>query len=77
MSTSIANQLFLAYMGRPADASWRDSTANVLNGGQPSVALQTAFYNAAVAEGVFAATDSNSSLVNKIFMQTFGFAAST
>jgi hypothetical protein len=77
MSTAIANQLFLAYMGRPADAQWRESTASLLNGGQPSVALQTAFYNAAVAEGVFALTDSASSLVNKIFLQTFGFGATT
>ena len=77
MSTAIANQLFLAYLGRPADAAWRTSTANLLNGSQPSVALQGAFYNAAVAEGVFSATDSSSTLVNKIFLQTFGFAAST
>jgi len=77
MSTAIANQLFLAYMGRPADAAWRASTASVLNSNQPSAALQTAFYNAAVSEGVFSSTDTLSSLVNKIFLQTFGFAATT
>jgi hypothetical protein len=77
MSVAIANQLFLAYLGRPADAQWRSATANLLNGNQPSVALQTSFYNAAVAEGVFSTTDSNSTLVNKIFLQTFGFAASS
>ena len=77
MSTAIANQLFLAYLGRPADVAWRTSTANLLNGSQPSAALQGAFYNAAVSEGVFSATDSSSTLVNKIFLQTFGFAAST
>jgi len=77
MSTAIANQLFLAYLGRPADSAWQSSTASLLNGSAPSAALQGAFYNAAVAEGVFSATDSNSTLVNKIFLQTFGFAAST
>jgi len=77
MSTAIANQLFLAYMGRPADAAWRASTATVLNSNQPSAALQTAFYNAALSEGVFSASDTMSSLVNKIFLQTFGFAANT
>jgi hypothetical protein len=77
MSTAIANQLVLAYLGRPADTAWRTSTANLLNGNQPSAALQGAFYNAAVSEGVFSTTDSNSALVNKIFLQTFGFGAST
>ena len=77
MSTAIANQLFLVYLGRPADTAWRTSTAELLNGNQPSVALQTAFYNASISEGVFSATDSSSMLVNKIFLQTFGFAAST
>ena len=77
MSNTIANQLFLAYMGRPADAAWRSSTANLLNGNQPSAALQTAFYNAAISEGVFATTDSNSTLVNKIFLNLFGVAATT
>jgi len=77
MSTAIANQLFLAYLGRPADSAWRTSTANLLNGNQPSAALQTAFYNSAISEGVFSATDSTSTLVNKIFLQTFGFGATT
>ena len=77
MSTAIANQLFLVYLGRPADTAWRTSTADLLNGSQPSAALQTAFYNAAISEGVFSATDSSSTLVNKIFLQTFGFGAST
>jgi S-layer protein len=77
MSVAIANQLFLAYLGRPADAQWRSSTANLLNGNQPSVALQTSFYSAAVAEGVFSTTDSNSTMVNKIFLQIFGFGASS
>ena len=77
MSNALANQLFLTYLGRPADAAWRSSTASLLNGNQPSAALQKAFYNAAVSEGVFASTDSNSTLVKKVFLQTFGFAAST
>jgi S-layer protein len=77
MSNAIANQLFLAYLGRPADTQWRNSTGNLLNGAAPSAALQTAFYNAAVSDGVFAATDSPSALVNKIFNQLFGFGAST
>jgi RTX calcium-binding nonapeptide repeat (4 copies) len=77
MSTAIANQMFLAYLGRPADSAWRTSTANLLNGNQPTAALQSAFYSAAVSEGVFSATDSTSTLVNKIFLQTFGFGAST
>jgi len=78
MSQAIADQLFLAYMGRAADTQWRSNTTNVVTaqGGNPSVALQQAFYATAVAEGVFSATDSNSVLVNKIFLQTFGFAAS-
>jgi len=79
MSQAIADQLFLAYMGRAADTQWRSNTTNVVTaqGGNPSVALQQAFYKVAVAEGVFSATDSPSVLVNKIFLQTFGFAAST
>jgi len=79
MSQAIADQLFLAYMGRAADTQWRSNTTNVVTaqGGNPSVALQQAFYATALSEGVFAATDSPSVLVNKIFLQTFGFAAST
>jgi hypothetical protein len=77
MSTAIANQMFLAFLGRPADAAWLSSTAALLNGNQPSTALQGAFYNAAISEGVFSATDSTSALVNKIFLQTFGFGANT
>jgi hypothetical protein len=77
MSNAIANQLFLAYLGRPADTQWRNTTGTLLNGAAPSAALQTAFYNAAVADGVFATTDSPSTLVNKIFNQIFGFGAST
>jgi hypothetical protein len=77
MSNAIANQLFLAYLGRPADTQWRNTTGTLLNSGPPSTALQTAFFNAAVADGVFATTDSPSVLVNKIFNQIFGFSAST
>ena len=42
MSTAIANQLFLAYLGRPADSAWQSSTASLLNGSAPSAALQGA-----------------------------------
>ena len=77
MSKDIANQLFLAYMGRPADAGWRTSTANLLNNAAPSVALQNAFYSAAVLEGVYSLNDSSATLVNKIFLNIFGFAART
>jgi len=78
MSQAIADQLFLAYMGRAADTQWRSNTATLVTAqnGFPSAALQQAFYTQAVAEGVFSVTDSNSVLVNKIFLQTFGFAAS-
>jgi hypothetical protein len=78
MSQAIADQLFLAYMGRAADTQWRSNTATLVTAqnGNPSAALQEAFYTQAVAEGVFSTTDSNSVLVNKIFLQTFGFAAS-
>jgi autotransporter-associated beta strand protein len=68
MSIAIANQMFLAYLGRPGDATWRASTATVLNGAPPSVALQNAMYSAAVLDGVFSLTDSSSQLVNKIFL---------
>jgi hypothetical protein len=77
MSAAIAQQLALVFMGRTLDSQWASATANLLNGGQPSVALQTAFYDAAVAEGVFNTTDSPSVLVNDIFQNVFGFAAST
>jgi hypothetical protein len=77
MSNAVANQLYLAYLGRPADTAWRSSTTAVLAGGAPSVALQNAFYSAAVLDGTFSLTDSSSSLVNKIFLNIFGFAAST
>lgn len=44
-STAIAQQLALVFMGRSLDTQWASATANLLNGSQPSVALQTAFYN--------------------------------
>jgi len=77
MSVAIAQQLALVFMGRALDSQWASSTANLLHGGQPSVALQTAFYNAAVAEGVFHTADSPSVLVNEIFHNIFGFSASS
>jgi len=77
MSVAIAQQLALVFMGRNLDSQWASSTANLLNGGQPSVALQTAFYNAAVSEGVFHTNDSPSVLVNEIFLNIFGFSASS
>jgi hypothetical protein len=78
MSKAVANQLFVAYLGRPADLAWQSSTTAVTDAMKdaPSAALQTAFYNAAVADGRFSASDSSSTLVNKIFLNTFGFAAS-
>lgn len=76
MSTAIANQLFLAYLGRAADVQWQSITGNTLNSAAPSVAMQTAFYNAAIADGRFAASDTPSVLVNKIFQNLFGFGAS-
>ena len=77
MSQPVADQLFLAYMGRPADMQWRSATSTFTTqmGDAPSAALQAAFYNAAIAEGVFSAADSTSTLVNKIFLNQFGFAA--
>jgi Ca2+-binding RTX toxin-like protein len=79
MSNAIANQLFLAYLGRPASKDWRDATGDLVatQNGQPSPALLTAMYNAAVADGVVSTTDSPANLVNKIFQQIFGFGAST
>lgn len=75
MSEAIANQLFLVYLGRPADVSWRKSTADLLNNAAPPVALQNAFFSAAVLEGTYSLNDSPSALVNKIFQNIFGFAA--
>jgi hypothetical protein len=78
MSNAIANQLFLAYLGRPSDTAWRASTAAVIGSATaPSVALQNAFYSAAVLDGTFSLSDSSSQLVNKIFLNVFGFAART
>jgi len=77
MSKDIANQLYLAYLGRPSDMGWRTSTANLLNGAAPSVALQNAFFTASVLEGVYSLNDSNATLVNKIFLNIFGFGATT
>jgi hypothetical protein len=76
LSVAIANQLFVAYMGRAGDVQWRASTAVSLDGGQPSVALQKNFYNQAISEGVFSSSDSSLTLVNKIFNQIFNFGAS-
>ncbi|WP_368419648.1 hypothetical protein [Rhodovarius sp.] len=75
MSAAIAQQLALVYMGRNLDSQWASATANLLNGDQPSVALQTAFYNASVEQGLFEANGSNSRLVNEIFLNIFGFGA--
>ncbi|MFY7959719.1 MAG: hypothetical protein ACOVVK_06550, partial [Elsteraceae bacterium] len=78
MSTAIANQLYLAYLGRPADTAWRAATAAAIDPNVgPTQALQSAFYNASVVDGVFSLTDSSSALVNKIFLNIFGFSAST
>jgi hypothetical protein len=77
MSNPIANQLFLAYLGRPADTAWRNATASLLNSNAPPAQLQNAFYSAAVIDGTFSLTDSTSQLVNKIFLNIFGFGAST
>jgi serralysin len=76
LSVAIANQLFVAYMGRAGDVQWRASTAVSLDGEQPSAALQKSFYNRAVSEGVFSLGDSSLTLVNKVFQQIFNFAAS-
>ena len=66
MSQAVADQLFLAYMGRAADTQWRNNTATLTTnmGDQPTKALKDAFYAAGVAEGVYAANDSPSNLVN-------------
>jgi len=77
MSAAIAQQLALVYMGRNLDSQWASATANLLNGAQPSEALQIAFYNASVKQGLFEANGSNSGLVNEIFLNIFGFGAST
>jgi hypothetical protein len=81
MSNARADQLFLAYIGRPADVGWRNSTANLLTSvgpnAAPSVALQNAFFAASVLEGVYSLSDSNATLVNKIFLNLFGFGART
>lgn len=79
MSQAIADQLFLSYMGRAADTQWRSNTTTLITaqGGNPTKALKDAFFTAGVAEGVYAATDSPSTLVNKFFLTTFGFAART
>jgi hypothetical protein len=79
MSQAIADQLFLSYMGRAADTQWRSNTTTLITaqGGNPTKALKDAFFTAGVAEGVYATTDSPSTLVNKFFLNTFGFAART
>jgi hypothetical protein len=77
MSKDIANQLFLAYTGRPANTEWRSATADLLNGAAPPLDLQKAFYNAAVADGRFTLIDTPASTINKIFQNVFGFSAST
>jgi len=79
MSQAVADQLFLAYMGRAADTQWRNSTTTLVTnmGAQPTKALKDAFYTAGVAEGVYSTSDSASTLVNKFFLNTFGFAART
>ncbi|NCY26032.1 MAG: hypothetical protein EBX37_14680, partial [Alphaproteobacteria bacterium] len=76
MSFSIAQQLALVVMGRNLDTQWASSTASVLDGAPPSEDLQSAFYGVAVREGVFRITDSPAELVNKIFLNMFGFNAS-
>lgn len=80
MSTAIANQIFLAYMGRPADVQWQSMTSNLVGDAAPSAALREAFWGVAVAEGVYqshSATYSYSSLVNDIFLNLYGHGATT
>lgn len=75
ISTSIANQLFLSYLGRPADVAWQSSTAAQLNGMAPSAGMLKTFYDLAVAEGVYSASDSSTVLINKIFLNLYGHSA--
>jgi hypothetical protein len=80
MSRAIANQLFVAFLGRSVDNQWLSATGNLI-ASAPSIhttlGMQQLLYSIAVSEGVYVPSDAAGVYVNKIFQNVFGFAAST
>lgn len=74
---ALANQLFVEYLGRPAGPDWRDATADFIAKGGMSAELRKSFFNVALADGAYSATDTAAGIVNKAFQNIFGFSAST
>ena len=80
MSRAIANQLFVAFLGRPVDSQWLSATGNMITnapGVQTTLGLHQVLYSIAVSEGVYVPGDTAAVYVSKIFKNVFGFAATT
>ena len=80
MSRAIANQLFVAFLGRPVDSQWLSATGNMITnapGVQTTLGLHQVLYSIAVSEGGYVPGDTAAVYVSKIFKNVFGFAATT
>lgn len=75
IGVAIADQLSVVYLGRGISATWRDATAGVVETGASSAILK-GFFDAAVADRAFGASDSLQTIVNKTFLNIFGVNAS-
>lgn len=75
IGVAIADQLSVVYLGRGVGADWRDATATLVAGGASTDMLK-AFYNVALLDRSFLASDSVQALVNKTFLNIFGVEAS-
>lgn len=75
IGVAIADQLSVVYLGRGVGADWRDSTATLVAGGASTDMLK-AFYNVALLDRSFLASDSLQAVANKTFLNIFGVEAS-
>ena len=75
IGVAIADQLSVVYLGRGVGADWRDSTATLVANGASTEMLKT-FYDVALLDRAFLATDSVQAIVNKTFLNIFGVEAS-
>ncbi|MFY7960008.1 MAG: M10 family metallopeptidase C-terminal domain-containing protein [Elsteraceae bacterium] len=74
IGVAIANQLSVVYLGRGVGAEYRDGIAAQVGQG-PSVEMQKAFYNAALADGAYSNADITQAIVSKTFVNMFGVQA--
>jgi hypothetical protein len=75
-SVALANQLTLVYLGRGVSYDWRNAAAvEIDRSGAPGAGSN--FYQASLADGAIAASDSMQRLIDKTFWNIFGFGATS